>query len=124
MLWDGKDVAPAYPGVVVAARAAWLVEKSDVAARYLGALLRANEWAARPENAAAASAALVAARYPVPAAERLVREIVPGLAPSREGWSEVVALRRECGLLPAPAPTEAVINTTLLDGARPLRSKA
>ena len=55
VLWDGKDVAPAYPGVIVAARAAWLAEKPDAAARYLCALLRANEWAARPENAAAAT---------------------------------------------------------------------
>lgn len=118
VLWDGKDIAPAYPGVVVAARAAWLAEKPDVAVRYLNALLRANEWAARSENAAAASAALVSARYPGPAAERLVREIVPGLTPSREGWAEVVALRRECGLLPTPEPSAAVINTTLLDRAR------
>ena len=121
VLWDGKDIAPAYPGVVVAARGAWLAEKPDVAARYLGALLRANEWAARLENAAAARAALVAARYPEPAAERLVREIVPDLAPSRDGWTEVVALRRECGLLPTPGPSEAVINTTLLDRARTAR---
>ncbi len=118
VLWDGKDVAPAYPGVVVAARAAWLAEQPDAAMRYLLALVRANDWAARAENAAAARAALVAARYPEPAAERLVRDIVPGLAPSREGWAETVALRRECGLLPVPAPTEAVINTALLDRAR------
>jgi ABC-type nitrate/sulfonate/bicarbonate transport system substrate-binding protein len=118
VLWDGKDIAPAYPGVVVTARAAWLAEKPDVAMRYLLALAQANDWASRPANAASAKAALMAARYPEPAAERLGREIVPGLEPSREGWAEVVALRRECGLLPTPAPSESVIDTTLLDRAR------
>ena len=47
-----------------------------------------------------------------------MREIVSGLTPSREGWAEVVSLRRECGLLPTPEPSEAVINTMLLDRAR------
>ena len=47
---------------------------------------------------------LVAARYSEPAAKRLVRDTVPGLRPSLEGWNEVVALRRECGLLPKPEP--------------------
>jgi hypothetical protein len=45
----------------------------------------------------------------------LVRDIVPGLKPSLEGWNEVIALRRECGLLPSPEPKAAeVINRTLL----------
>jgi ABC-type nitrate/sulfonate/bicarbonate transport system substrate-binding protein len=119
ILWDGKDIAPAYPGVVVAARAAWLKEQPDTATRYLRALLQANDWAGRPENAAAAKAALVAARYSEPAAERLVREIVPHLQPAADGWDEVVELRRECGLLPSPAPTaQAVINAAVLAHAR------
>ena len=118
MLWDGQDIAPAYPGVVAAAPARWLADHEKAAAGYLGALLRANAWAARPENAEAARDALVAARYSEPAASRLVREIVPGLRPSRAGWDEVVALRRECGLLPMPEPDPgAVINAALLERA-------
>ncbi len=118
VLWDGKDIAPDYPGVVVAARRGWLREQPDGAARYVRALLDANEWAGRPENAEAAKAALVAARYAEPAAARLVREAVPGLRPSRAGWDEVIALRRDCGLLPNPAPSaQDVINTAFLEPA-------
>jgi ABC-type nitrate/sulfonate/bicarbonate transport system substrate-binding protein len=118
VLWDGKDIAPDYPGVVVAARAAWLRDQPESAARYLRALLDAGEWAARPENAEAAKAALVASRYAESAAERLVRDAVPGLQPSLAGWNETVALRRECGLLPNPVPVaERVINTALLKRA-------
>lgn len=114
-LWSGEDIAPAYPGVVVAARAQWLRENVDAALGYLRALLEANAWAARAENADAAIAALVASRYAEPAAKRLVRDIVPGLVPAPEGWEEVVSLRRECGLLPSPAPLAAdVVNRTLL----------
>jgi len=95
-----------------------VLHPAEAATGYLAALLEANAWAARPENAAAARAALVAARYAEPAADRLVREIVPGLAPSLAGWNEVVALRRECGLLPAPEPrAEDVIDTALLAAA-------
>jgi ABC-type nitrate/sulfonate/bicarbonate transport system substrate-binding protein len=103
-LWDGAEIAPHYPGVVAAARADWLGRNEAAAAAYVRALKAANEWAARAENRAAARAALVAARYSEDAAERLVRERVPGLAPSRAGWDEVVTLRRECGLLPTPEP--------------------
>lgn len=111
-LWSGSDIAPAYPGVVVAARAEWLAANRDLASRYLAALLAANAWAADPANRATAVAALVAARYSEPAAQRLVRDTVPGLAPARDGWDEVVALRRECGLLPQPEPrAEDVIDT-------------
>lgn len=116
-LWDGADIAPAYPGVVVAARAAWLRDNEDAALRYLRALLEANAWATN--NSDAAAAALVAARYAEPAAQRLVREAQPGLAVSQAGWDEVVELRRECGLLPVPAPNAAeVINRALLARAR------
>ena len=101
-LWDGGDIAPAYPGVVVAARAVWLRENEDTARRYLRALLEANDWA--PKDPQAASAALVAARYSEPAAKRLVANTVARLEPSLAGWNEVVALRRECGLLPKPEP--------------------
>jgi ABC-type nitrate/sulfonate/bicarbonate transport system substrate-binding protein len=119
VLWDGKDIAPDYPGVVVAARAAWLHEQPESAARYLRSLLDANEWAERRENADAAKAALMAARYAAPAAERLVRDAVPGLRPSLAGWTETLALRRECGLLPNPAPAaERVIDSALLERAR------
>jgi ABC-type nitrate/sulfonate/bicarbonate transport system substrate-binding protein len=108
-LWDGADIAPAYPGVVVGARAAWLRENEDAARAYVRALVDANEWA--PKNPDGAVAALVAARYSEPAARRLVKDVVPKLEPSLAGWHEVIALRRECGLLPKPEPrAEDVIN--------------
>jgi ABC-type nitrate/sulfonate/bicarbonate transport system substrate-binding protein len=117
-LWSGDEIAPAYPGVVVAARAAWLRDHADAASRYLRALLQANSWASQAENHDAAVAALVASRYPEQAAVRLVRDIVPGLAPARGGWDEIVALRRECGLLKAPEPrAEDVIDETALAAA-------
>ena len=117
-LWDGADIAPAYPGVVVAARAAWLRENEDLALRYLRALLEANQWAT--DHPAAAADALAAARYTEAAAQRLVRETQSCLEVSQAGWDEVVALRRECGLLPAPEPNPAeVINRALLVRALP-----
>jgi len=33
-----------------------------------------------------------------------VRDVVPGLAPARDGFDDVIALRRECGLLAQPEP--------------------
>jgi len=108
-LWDGADLAPAYPGVVVAARAAWIEQNRDAVRRYVGALREANDWA--PAHAEDAVQSLIAARYSEPAAKRLVRDTVPELRPSLEGWSEVVALRRECGLLPRPEPrAEQILN--------------
>jgi ABC-type nitrate/sulfonate/bicarbonate transport system substrate-binding protein len=125
LLWQGRDIAPAYPGVVACARASWLDQNQDAALGYLRALLAANDWA--QNNAQAARQALVEARYSEQAAERLVRDCVPGLAPAPAGWEEVVALRRECGLLPAPEPAaESVVNALLLaraaTGATPDRS--
>ena len=118
-LWSGEEIAPAYPGVVVAARAGWLRDDPDAATRYLRALLQANEWASEPANGDAAIAALTAARYSEKAAARLVHDIVPGLVPARAGWDEVVALRRECGLMPTPEPrAEDIIDTSLLERAR------
>jgi ABC-type nitrate/sulfonate/bicarbonate transport system substrate-binding protein len=115
-LWAGEDIAPAYPGVVVAAREKWLRANEDAAVRYLRALLEANAWA--PQNAPDAVASLVAARYSEGAAKRLVRVTVSGLEPSAAGWDEVVALRRECGLLPMPEPKAAdVMNRALLGRA-------
>jgi ABC-type nitrate/sulfonate/bicarbonate transport system substrate-binding protein len=114
-LWSGDAIAPAYPGVVVAARAAWLEAHGDSAARYLAALLGANAWAAAPANRDAAVAALVEARYSDTAARRLVRDVVPGLLPARDGWDEIVALRREAGLLQPPEPRmQDVIDEGLL----------
>jgi ABC-type nitrate/sulfonate/bicarbonate transport system substrate-binding protein len=115
VLWTGEEIAPAYPGVVAAARAGWLDENEDAALAYLRALLEANRWAASPANADAAVKALVAARYSEGAARRLVRDIVPGLQPQPAGWDEVVALRRESGLLAQPEPDAAqVIGSRLL----------
>jgi len=103
-LWSSDEIVPAYPGVVAAARADWLDANGDAVARYVGALAAANRWAAGSANADAAVAALVAARYAEPAARRLARDIVPGLAPARDGFDDVIALRRECGLLAQPEP--------------------
>jgi ABC-type nitrate/sulfonate/bicarbonate transport system substrate-binding protein len=112
-LWEGEDIAPAYPGVVVAARAEWLRANEEATLRYLRGLKEANAWA--PQNGEEAVASLVAARYSEGAAKRLVRDIVPDLDPSLAGWNEVVSLRRECGLLPSPEPKAAeVINRALL----------
>jgi ABC-type nitrate/sulfonate/bicarbonate transport system substrate-binding protein len=113
-LWRGGDVAPAYPGVIVCARGAWVTQQTATAEGYLRALIAANRWASDVANRAEATRALVAAGYSDAAAERLVRERVPDLVPSVAGWDEVVQLRRECGLLPEPAPTaEAVIDQPL-----------
>ena len=41
-----------------------------------------------------------------------MRDPVPGLAPARNGFDEVIALRRECGLLGSPEPrADDVIDT-------------
>lgn len=121
-LWSGQEIAPAYPGVVVTARADWLRSNADAASAYLRALLDANAWAAKPANREAAVSALCEARYSEGAAQRLVQAIVPGLLPARDGWNEVVALRRECGLLPVPEPrAEDVVDETLLARARAAR---
>lgn len=102
-LWTGAEMAPAYPGVIACARASWLAENRETAARYLSALLEASRWAAaHPEEA---QGALRAARYSEDAATRLTRDRVDDLAPSLEGWAEITALRRESGLMPHPEPT-------------------
>jgi hypothetical protein len=81
--------------------------------RYLRALVEANRWAGeRPQEAAAA---LTRARYADHAAQRLVRGAVPGLEVAQSGWDEVVALRRESGLMPNPEPKAAeIVNRALL----------
>ena len=104
VLWRGADIAPAYPGQVLAARIDWLQQNRDTATRYLRALVSANRWAIQAANREAAVDALVQARYAPPAAQRLVRDAVPDLRVSLAGWDEVSALRNECGLMPAPAP--------------------
>lgn len=112
-IWQGSEVAPAYPGVVVAARVDWLRDHRDTARRYLQALVAANEWASA--HASQAAQALVAARYSETAAQRLVQEAVPGLSVSLSGWDEIISLRRECSLLPDLVPRfEEVIDPSLL----------
>lgn len=118
VLWRGADIAPAYPGVVVTARRKWLEEHRSTAEGYLRALVEANAWAMHPANAEAAAQALIAARYAAPAAQRLITDAVPGLVVAQAGWDEVVALRRECGLLPTPEPEgAAIIDRALLAAA-------
>jgi len=116
-LWSVDDIAPAYPGVVIAARRGWLREKPDAARKYIKALLSANDWAQQPGNAADAEVALVEARYSPKSAAILVRDAVPDLMPSMEGWNETVALRSECGLLPK-TPIGEVIDTSVIAAAR------
>lgn len=101
VLWSVDDMAPDYPGVVVAARAAWLRANADLARHYLQALLGANAWATARQNADLAERQLTQAGYSEKAARSLVAHIVPGLEPSLAGWRETLALRRDCGLLPA-----------------------
>ena len=112
-LWDVDDIAPAYPGVVIAARRTFLRERPDAARRYLSALVHANDWAATPANSETAQEALIAARYSAKSAAILVRDTVPGLRPSAEGWAETVALRTECGLMPAKPIGEVIDNSIL-----------
>ena len=104
-LWNGADVAPAYPGVVATARKAWLESNRPAALAYLRALGAARRWATDPARREAAVGALVASGYAVPAAERLLDAAMPGLEPSRDGWDETVALRREARLLEGAAPS-------------------
>jgi ABC-type nitrate/sulfonate/bicarbonate transport system substrate-binding protein len=113
-LWDGHDLAPEYPGVVVAARRSWIDDNVATARSYLRALTLANAWAMAAENRDEAEAALAESGYAAAAAARLVRDAVPGLTPSRAGFMESVALRRESGMLHAPAPAfDAIVRTDL-----------
>ena len=109
ILWRGAEIAPAYPGQIVGARTEWLKKNGDTAKRYLRALVTANRWGTSPANADAAVRALVDAKYAPVAAERLVRDAVPDLRVSLPGWEEIASLRRECGLMPDPAPTPQTI---------------
>jgi ABC-type nitrate/sulfonate/bicarbonate transport system substrate-binding protein len=117
-IFDGKQVASAYPGVVVTARGAWVAANRPAALAYLRALRRANDWAMDPSNRASATAALVGARYSPDAAARLIRGAVPGLQPSRPGWDETIGLRREVGLLETEPPRfETIADLELLAAA-------
>ena len=121
-LWSGEDIAPAYPGVVVAARSQWVAQNREAATRYVKALLAVNAWASDPANHDEAVRALVAARYSEVGARRLVRDAVKGLVPARAGWDEVLALRRECGLLESPEPRAVdVIDESVLKDAAAVR---
>jgi hypothetical protein len=78
----------------------------------LRALLAAGAWAADAGHRDAAIAALVAARYSDRAAERLVRDPLPGRVPGRSGVDEVIALRRASGLLESREPrADDIIDT-------------
>lgn len=117
VLWSVNDIAPAYPGVVIAARRAWVREHPAAARGYIGALLAANAWAGQSDNTAAAEKALTESRYSAKSAAILVRDAVPDLQPSEEGWAETVALRSECGLLPK-APIGEVIDRSVILAAQ------
>ena len=116
-LWNVDDIAPVYPGVVIAARRTFLRDQPEAARLYISALVHANAWAAKPENSEAAQEALTASRYSPKSAAILVRDIVPGLQPSIGGWEETVNLRRECGLMPS-RPIGEVIDRSVLTSAK------
>jgi ABC-type nitrate/sulfonate/bicarbonate transport system substrate-binding protein len=111
VLWRGDDLAPTYPGVVAAAPSRWIEANRPTVVAYVRALRMANAWASDPAHREAAVEALVAARYSQAAAQRLVADAVPRLEPSRAGWSEVIALRRESGLLDGTAPEFAAVTS-------------
>ncbi len=117
-LWGGDAYAPHYPGVVAAARGRWIEENHSTALGYVRALQQANAWAMDPAHHAEAVEALTAAGYAVPAAERLVGATVTGLEPSREGFEETVALRRESGYLsPGALSFNSIVAMDLVDDA-------
>lgn len=118
-LWTRALMAPDYPGVVVVARQSWLDANGDLATAYLRALLNATQWAAAPGNRHEAVQALLDARYTPAVAEALVDAPVAGLEPSLAGWSETLALRRECALELEHEPLAAeIIATAALRQAR------
>lgn len=104
VLWRGAEMAPHYPGQVIVARRKWISSNIDLVRRYVQALLLANQWALVHRNLDRAIAALVEAGYSEEEARRRVEFAVPDLAVSPEGWSEVAALRKECGLMPRQEP--------------------
>jgi ABC-type nitrate/sulfonate/bicarbonate transport system substrate-binding protein len=117
-LWSGEELAPAYPGVVVAARAEWVGSNRPAVLAYLRALCRANAWATAGKNRDAAAVALQDAGYSEPAAIRLIDNAVPNLEPSRAGWNETIRLRQDAGLLAeAPPEFDAIVDVDLLRGA-------
>lgn len=120
VLWDVREVAPEYPGVVVVVRRD--TPARDAVVRALAALASANAWATGPDNRTAAKAALLGARYSDAAAETLITTAVPGLRPIAAGIVETIALRAECGLPPTPPPDPArLVDLSFLDEAARLR---
>ncbi|TFL14133.1 hypothetical protein CSC67_08220 [Pusillimonas caeni] len=105
VLWRGVDIAPHYPGQVVVARREWVASNRDLVRRYVSALLMANRWALSSDNENLAVSALVKAGYSMIEAQRRIEFAVSDLAVSTDGWNEVLALRRECGLMPLREPT-------------------
>jgi ABC-type nitrate/sulfonate/bicarbonate transport system substrate-binding protein len=119
-LWDVREMAPDYPGVVVVVRRDTAAREAIV--RFLAALVSANGWAGESANHAAAKAALLSARYTDAAAENLIATAVPGLRPVASGIAETIALRAECGLPPTPPPDPArLVDLSFLDEAARLR---
>jgi ABC-type nitrate/sulfonate/bicarbonate transport system substrate-binding protein len=115
VLWRGSDLAPTYPGVVATARARWIDVNRPAALAYVRALARANAWAGEPAHRDEVVAALVGSRYSEAAARGLVDARMARLEPSRAGWEEVIALRREAGLFAGAAPAfESAADLALL----------
>ena len=115
-LWDVRQMAPDYPGVVVVVRRD--TPARDAVARALAAMVAANDWASQPANHAAAQAALLGARYSDAAAANLIATAVPGLRPIPAGVAETIALRAECGLPPTPpADPRRLVDLSFLDEA-------
>lgn len=115
-LWDVRQMAPDYPGVVVVVRRD--ARAREAILRFLAAMASANAWATDPANLAAAKAALLDARYSDAAAANLIATAVPGLRPVAAGIAETIALRAECGLPPTPPPEPArLLDLSFLDEA-------
>ena len=119
VLWRGADLAPTYPGVVATAPEKWIAANRPAALAYVRALARANAWAGDPAHRDDAVTALVESRYSETAARGLVAARMPRLEPSRAGWDEVIALRRESGLLAGAAPAfESVVDLGLVNAVQ------
>lgn len=115
-LWDVREMASDYPGVVVVVRRD--APSREAVVRALAAMVWANAWAMEAANHHAAKAALLAARYSDAAAETLIATAVPALRPIPAGIAETIALRAECGLPPAPPPDPArLVDLSFLDDA-------
>ena len=119
-IFDGAELAPAYPGVVATARGAWTDCQSSVGTRLSGRAAARQRVGDEPgATMRPRPLRLSAPGYSPDAAARLVQNAVPGLQPSRPGWDETIGLRRDVGLLHDEPPRfEDIADLELLASAR------